>query len=46
MLENFIMYVRCPEGVSGEREAFVSRAAACYYNDKNFLTFPRGNSWH
>ena len=27
MLENFIMPVRRPEGVLGEREAFVSRAA-------------------
>ena len=30
MLENFIMQVRRPKGVSSEREAFVSPAAACY----------------
>ena len=37
MLENFIMQVRRPKGVLGEREAFVScaakaSAAACYNN--------------
>ena len=37
MLENFIMQVRRPKGVSSEREAFVSRTArasaeARYYN--------------
>ena len=36
MLENFIMQVRRPKGVSGEREAFVSRAAACIDNFPNF----------
>ena len=30
MLENFITQVRRPKGVSSEREAFVSRAAACF----------------
>ena len=29
MPENFIMQVRRPKGVSGERVAFVSCAAAC-----------------
>ena len=29
MLENYITEVRRPKGVLSEREAFVSRAAAC-----------------
>ena len=32
MIENFRTHVRRPKGVSGERVAFVSRAAACINN--------------
>ena len=38
MLENFIIQVRRPKGVSGEHEAFVSRvarASAAAHNDNN-----------
>ena len=35
MLENFITQVGHPKGVSSEREAFVSRAAACIYKRQN-----------
>ena len=46
MLENFIMQVRRPKGVSGKRVAFVSRAAAC--SNKNYRIFVyqmKGRFW-
>ena len=44
MLENFIMQVRRPKGVSSERVAFVSRAAqasaaACYSKSVNDMIY-------